>query len=210
MKDKKFQLPDRIDTSIYDKKVIVALKEKLSKILKESRYEHSIGVAYTAASMAMAFGYEPYKAVLAGILHDCAKPYDLEESLQYGKKYGVSFTPYEIQHPALIHAKLGAAMVPDLYHVYDQEILDAIRTHTTGEKAMTDLQKIIYAADYLEPGRKPLPNFKRIRQLAFSDLDACVYEIMRDVNEYLLQTGQEVEQETLEVMEYYRKVVESR
>ena len=57
MKDKKFQLPDRIDTSIYDKKVIVALKEKLSKILKESRYEHSIGVAYTAASMAMAFGY---------------------------------------------------------------------------------------------------------------------------------------------------------
>ena len=73
-------------------------------ILKPSRFEHSLGVSYTAAALAMRYGADVYKARVAGILHDCAKYLSDDEQIAFAKEKGIELTEAEIENPALIHA----------------------------------------------------------------------------------------------------------
>ena len=82
-------------------------------------------------------------------------------------------------------------------------ILDAIRYHTTGRPEMTLMDKIIYISDYMEPGRKELPNMNDVRYLAFHDIDACLYRILHDSLEYLNSTGKPLDPMTAETCQYY-------
>ena len=84
------------------------IRKSLKKELDKSRYEHTMGVMYTAAALAMAHGADQKKAMLAGLLHDCAKCIPNEEKMELCKKYHIELTQAEIDNPALIHAKLGA------------------------------------------------------------------------------------------------------
>ena len=134
------------------------IRKSLKKELDKSRYEHTMGVMYTAAALAMAHGVDQKKAMLAGLLHDCAKCIPNEEKMELCKKYHIELTQAEIDNPALIHAKLGAFLARKKYHVTDEELLHAILVHTTGEPGMNLLDKIIYIADYIEPGRDKAKN----------------------------------------------------
>ena len=129
------------------------LKKKLSRNLSERRYEHTLGVAYTAACLAMRFGADPLKAEIAGLLHDCAKEFSEKELLKLGEKYGYHFEDYELEAPQVLHAVIGPYIAKDKYGVDDPEILSAIRWHTTGRGDMTLLEKIVFTADYIEPNR---------------------------------------------------------
>ena len=84
-----------------------------------------------------------------------------------------------------MHAKAGAILAKTKYDVKDQEVLHAICVHTTGEPDMSLLDKIIYVADYIEPKRDRAPRLAEIRQLAFSDLNACIAEILYDTLHFL-------------------------
>ena len=126
----------------------------------------------------MRYGADMEDAELAGLLHDCAKQYDNETLLKRAAKYGLQVSDAERRNPSLLHAKVGAYLAEHKYDVEKQEILDAIRFHTTGRPGMSLLEKIVYVADYIEPRRFKAPNLKKIRELAFLDLDRTVYEIM--------------------------------
>lgn len=164
---------------------LTEIKKKLKKELDKNRYEHTKGVMYTAGCIAMAHGYDYKKAMLAGLLHDCAKCIPTETKFELCEKYHVILSESEVKNPSLIHAKLGAALAEQVYQVTDPEILHAIKVHTTGMPDMSLLDKIIFVADYMEPGRDQAPNLEEIRELAFGDIDACVAQILYDTLCYL-------------------------
>ncbi len=158
---------------------------KLKKYLDDDRFHHSQGVRYTAAAMAMAHGLPHHRAETAGLLHDAAKNIPDKKKIQLCEKTGIPVTPIERKNPYLLHAKLGAWLASEKYHVKDEEILSAISWHTTGTAGMTPLEQIIFIADYIEPARNKAANLPEIRRMAFLDLDECCYMILRDTIAYL-------------------------
>ncbi len=187
-------------------KSIEELKKRMKKELDCSRYYHTIGVMYTAASLAMCYGVELENAMIAGILHDCAKCIPDNEKIRLCKEYGISLTETEIQNTALIHPKLGAYLAEHKFGVTDQEILDAIAGHTTGHPEMTILEKIVFIADYIEPGRNTAPHLTMVRRTAFEDLDLTMYRILKDTLDYLREKGGVIDTMTEKTYQYYKKL----
>ena len=149
---------------------LTAIRKKLEKKLKEERYIHTLGVMYTAASMAMRHGADVQKAMTAGLLHDCAKELPLSEMQRLVDDADIKVDMDMYVNGALLHGVSGAVMAHDRYGVIDGYILDAIRYHTTGRVGMTQLDKIIFLADYVEETRD-FPGVDYLRSLALEDLD---------------------------------------
>lgn len=184
---------------------LAEIKKKLHKKLKKERYEHTIGVMYTAASLAMCYGTDMQKALTAGLLHDCGKYCPPKEQIELCGKYDIALTESELDMPALIHAKLGAYLAEHKYGISDPEILDAIRYHTTGRPEMTMLEKIIYIADYIEPNRRQIPGLDEIRGVVFQDIDRAICLSARRTVRYLKDGGKSVDPMTVSTYEYYKK-----
>lgn len=188
------------------------IKEKLSKKLSVKRFDHTIGVSYTAAAMAMRYGLNVDRAAMAGLLHDCAKYMTDDELIEKCTKYGIECSETELRNGYLLHAKLGAYLSKEKYGIEDEEICSAVRYHTTGKPAMSVLEAIVFTADYIEPGRKVLPNFKLIRSMAFVDLDEAVYLILKNTLSYLNdekeeeQSQKEIDKHSVEAYKYYKKI----
>lgn len=164
---------------------IYDIQNELSEKLKKKRYIHSLGVMYTAQALAMRYDVSLEKAAFAGILHDCAKEMKDDELLRYCKKHNINVSSEEEHSPFLLHGKAGAYIAQTKYKVNDNDILDAIRFHTTGKPAMTTLGKIIYIADFIEPNRKPLEILPMIRKEAFCSLDKTCALILYYTIDYL-------------------------
>ena len=162
------------------------IRKKIQTIQDKRRYEHTLGVMYTAASLAMRYGEDVDIALVAGLLHDAAKSFSTN----------------------LGHAELGAKMAQESFGIEDAYITDAIRYHTTGRPNMTLLDKIIYIADYIEPNRNQAPNLSELRKLAFVDLDQCLYQILKGTLEYLSDKGSEIDSMTEQAYLYYKQQAE--
>ncbi len=161
------------------------MRERLENKLTKKRFEHSLGVEYVSGCLAMVHGADVDKALTAGLLHDCAKCLSADEKIARCKKHGLTISQVELTNPELLHAKLGAFYAREKYGVDDEEILSAIEFHTTGKPDMTILEKIVFVADYIEPNRKPLPEIDKIRNEAFTDIDASVVHILKNTLSYL-------------------------
>ena len=185
------------------------MKKRLKDDLTKKRYEHTLGVAYTAASMAMNYRVDVNKALVAGLLHDSAKCLSDKDKLKACKKYKLEITDAERENLELLHAKIGAAFAEDIYGVDDEEILSAIRCHTTGKADMTPLEEIIFIADYIEPNRKELPGMDEIRYLAFHDRTACIVKIIENTLKYLEGKKSLIDDSSKATYEFYIKKQES-
>lgn len=185
------------------------IRKTLWKELDRDRYQHTMGVMYTAASMAMCHGEDVEKALYAGLLHDCAKCIPDNDKIKLCKKNHLEVTETEQKNPGLLHAKLGAYLAEHKYKIQDQDILNAIASHTTGVPAMSLLQKIVYIADYIEPGRRKLPNMTVVRELAFKDVDQCLYRMLTDSLTYLERTNKAVDPMTKQTYLYYKEFLET-
>lgn len=166
---------------------------------------HTLGVAFTASMLAHLYDGDPDKAMAAGLLHDCAKDLTKEERSALCERYDIRVTDERKQNPELLHAPLGAAIAEDKFGVTDRQILDAVTYHTTGRPAMGLLEKIIYVADFIEPGRRHIEGMDEIRRLAMRDLDKCLLRILGDIMEYLKATGKMTDSLTSEAFNYYNK-----
>ena len=182
------------------------LRKKVKDVMTKARYEHTLGVEFTAASLAMRYGVDIDKAEIAGLLHDCAKCIDDEDKFDDCKKYKIELTDVEKRNPFLVHSKLGAVYANKLYGIDDEEVISAIRFHTTGKPDMTLLEKIIFIADYIEPGRDKAPNLKEIRQMAFIDIDEAMYIILKDTLDYLDKGEGEKDELTKDTFLFYKEI----
>ncbi|NLG24720.1 MAG: nicotinate (nicotinamide) nucleotide adenylyltransferase, partial [Clostridiales bacterium] len=147
---------------------------QLRAALSPSRFLHTISVAVTAVRLAIDHGVDPAKAHLAGMLHDCAKGLDAFQLMRLIRLGGISLDEMEMGMPALLHAPAGVVLARRDYGVTDPEVLSAIRWHTTGRRMMTDLEKVVYLADLIEPTRPNASAIEGLRNLAKVDLDAAV------------------------------------
>lgn len=190
--------------------IVTDLRKALSTKLNPSRYEHTLSVSYTAMVLAMRYSCSLEKAELAGLLHDCAKHYSDESIIRKCEKRQIPLTEDELKAPAVLHAKYGAWVAEHKYGIDDPEILGAVRYHTTGKADMSLLEKIIFVADYIEPRRDKAANLPTVRPLAFSDLDACMYIILKDTLEYLEEKGSYIDTMTIQAYDYYKGVYEAR
>lgn len=185
-------------------KQAMEIRKHLKLKLSPARYEHTLGVAFTCAALAMKYHYDIEKAELAGILHDCAKRYGSEAIIKKCARCEISLSEGELMAPAIIHARLGAWMAEHKYGIDDKEILSAIECHTTGKPEMGILDKLLYVADFIEPGREEFPGLLMVRELAFEDLDEAVFQAMKAILEHLEQRGSYVDSMTREAYEYYK------
>ena len=189
---------------------ICKLQKKMKKVLEEKRFQHTLGVAYTASNLAFVYGYDEKKAFIAGLLHDSAKCISHQKRLIICKKNHLEITTVEEENPVLLHAKVGAFFAKEKYGVCDEEILNAIRFHTTGRPDMTLLEKIIYVADFIEPHRKKLPRLDEIRKISFEDLDMAIYMILENSLNYLEKGNAKIDTKTEETYIFYKKMIEER
>lgn len=208
-------LPDGVRSYIkshglYEDSEISNLLKVLEKELPKKRFVHTLGVALTAYSLAGCHGADKRTAYLAGLLHDNAKAIDYDDQLAVARSLGLELTETEINNPgALIHAKLGAYYAEHRFGIKDADVLNAILYHTTGRKEMSVLEKIIYVADYIEPGRTMTtsPCLSVIRCIAREDLDKAVYLEMENLVQYLNKSNGDVDPDTIQTYEYYKRIV---
>ena len=139
---------------INNKKDILKLQDKLKRKLSDSRYLHTIGVAYTAGSLAMKYSCDINTAVAAGLLHDCAKCLPKEKLKQIICDLP-DLCEGELINQKTYHAPAGKIIAKNEFKITDEEILSSIRWHTLGKHNMTDFEKIIYLADKIETKTRP-------------------------------------------------------
>jgi len=208
-------LPEKVwnyllENRLYGKMTYTELDAEMARNLPRKRYLHSVAVAHLAAAYAVSLGYAPERALIAGLLHDCAKAYSDEQLVKDCDNYDISVTEVERRNGFLLHGKVGAFYAKTKYFITDEEILSAISYHTTGHPDMTDLEKVVFLADYLEPFRtQPTePMLNEIRRIAFTDINKAIYLALKNTLRYLDECGQETDMTTAETYEEYRKKYE--
>lgn len=174
---------------------------KLKKTLDSQRFEHTLGVEKTAVNMARIFHEDEEKAALAGLLHDCAKCMTLSQMVKAAKN--VALDPVMKESKALMHAVAGMCVAQDVYDVKDDEVLGAIRWHTTGHAGMTNLEKIVYLADMIEPSRKPYPGLEELRGLCMLDLDQAMHRALSMSLEHVQEQGKTLHPDTMAALRSY-------
>ncbi|MBD5476071.1 MAG: HD domain-containing protein [Lachnospiraceae bacterium] len=197
---------------------LAKFRKEMEKKLEPKRYEHTLSVAYTAANLAAVHGVDIEKALVAGMLHDCAKCLSYKKQMSLCSQNHIVLSETEAQEDSpLLHAKAGGALAKQEYGITDEDILNAIYYHTTGRPQMSPLEQVIYIADYIEPGRKHMKrtaaieeqymqNLAAARKLAYQDLNKALCRILQDTLTHLTQKGGEIDPMTRETYEYYRKL----
>ena len=125
------------------------IKSKLSTY----RFNHSVEVAKSAVYLSEKYGGDSDKMYIAGLLHDVLKESDREETFYYVDKYMIPLTVLEETTPKLWRAIVGAEYIRNELGIDDDEIITAVRYHTTGRKDMTLSEKILFIADFISADR---------------------------------------------------------
>ena len=159
---------------------ITAIKKAVQTYLYGKRYDHTLAVAYIASALAMNYSLDLEKAFIAGLLHDCAKCLSDDKKISICEKNNILIFDFEKKNPSLLHSKIGGYLAIHSYNIHDDDIINAIVYHTTGRPKMSDLEKIIFIADYIEPGRKQANNLDLIRKIAFENLDDALILNLKD------------------------------
>jgi predicted HD superfamily hydrolase involved in NAD metabolism len=166
------------------------LREATRAQMPEKRWRHTLGVVDTAIALAHRFGGDPDKAALAALLHDYAKAWPISRQEQAIREYDLPPELLEYDKE-LWHAHVGARAVREEHGIDDEEVLNAIRYHTSGREYMTLLEKIVCLADYIEPGRD-YPGVNKIRQLAEHNLEEALTVGLDSTITVLLERGQRI------------------
>lgn len=192
-------LPDAVEQACYESGAyfpadVRALQEKCRAALSQARYRHVAGTMRAAAMLSELWHQDPGKARIAALLHDCAKCLDpVTQEVLSGDDAGI---------PAVHHAFAGAVLAKTEYGVADEEILRAIRLHTTGDEGMTDFDATVYAADLIEPTRV-FSCVEVYRERVSLGPDAFMRYALRRVARFIGKTDKALHPATRRATEYY-------
>lgn len=170
--------------------------EIVKKQMPEHRYLHTLGVMETAISLAKQYGADVKQAELAAIFHDYAKYRPKDEMKEIIRNQGMP--EILLQYNAeLWHAPVGAFLVQHEAGITDEAVLNAIRFHTSGRVGMSVLEKIVYLADYIEPGRH-FPGVEEVRQLAEQNLQKALIKAVQNTIVFLMKKNQPIYPDTFQ------------
>ena len=179
------------------------LEAVVLRLLNPNRVNHVLGCRDTAIALAKRWGANETDAARAGLLHDITKALDGPLQLTLCREYGTILDEFGYKYPKTLHALTGS-LVADRIFGENEAVVSAICHHTTGKADMNLLEKIIYVADYMEPCRN-FPGVERLRELAFSDIDAALKLGLEMTLEHLKNLGDEVSPASREALEFLNK-----
>ena len=179
------------------------LEQVVTGLLKKSRVNHVLGCRDTAVELAKRWGADVTDAARAGILHDITKAIDGPLQLTLCGEYGTILDDFSKRYPKTLHALTGSLVAERIFGE-NQAVVSAIRHHTTGKANMSLLEKIIYVADYMEPCRD-FPGVEKLRELAFSDIDAALKLGLEMTLVHLANQGSEVSPESREALAWLNR-----
>ena len=179
------------------------LEQVVVSLLKPNRVAHVLGCRDTAEELAKLWGADPISAARAGLLHDITKALDDSLQLTLCREYGIVLGEFSKKNPKTLHALTGSLVAERIFGE-NKQVVDAIRSHTTGKADMTTLEKIIYVADYMEPNRD-FPGVENLRQLAYTDLDKALETGLTMTLTMLRQNGQDISPESAEAIAFLQK-----
>lgn len=164
-------------------------KDILRPLMSERRYNHCVNVANEAVRLAEKYGADPEKAEIAGILHDITKEFDFDKQLQIIDSGDIILTDVQKQANKLWHAISGSVYIQKELGITDEDIINAIRYHTTGRAQMSTLEKVIFVADFTSAERD-YPDVDVIRQKAEISLEeGMLYGIQFTLSRLLNREG---------------------
>ena len=172
----------------------IVSKEKSN--MTEDRFEHCIGVSKTAQKLAELNQYDEDKAALAGFIHDYAKQVSVEEYREVIKTKGFDQDLLNWNR-SIWHGIVGTYFIQRDLKITDSEILTAVRRHTTADVEMTTLDKIVFMADYIEPGRS-FPGVEEARKITYANLDKGVGYQLAHTLEFLIEKRDKIYPRTLD------------
>jgi len=176
------------------------IEDYVKSNMSEKRWRHVQGVVETAGMLAEKHGVDVTRAKLAALVHDVVKEQDLDEAKQILAERGEEV--YLANSSKVWHAPLGAMVAQEVFGIEDEDVLLAVRHHPTGRAAMSDLEKVLFVADYTEPNRK-YEGCVVVRAL-WDNLDLASAEILKqklDKN----SASPTMHPDTLAAHEYYRE-----
>ena len=188
----------------YKKLPMEELEQVVIRLLNPNRVAHVLGCRDTAAALAKRWGADVTDAARAGLLHDITKAIDGPLQLTLCNEYGTMLDDFSRRYPKTLHALTGS-LVAERVFGENEAVVSAIRSHTTGKANMNTLEKIIYVADYMEPCRN-FPGVERLRELAYSDLDAALKCGLEMTLEHLARQGNEVSPESRDALDWLNRI----
>lgn len=188
---------------------IEEMADYIKSELKKERYKHSLGVMETAVKLAERYHEDIIKARIAGLIHDAAKSMSDVEILDIVKANGYSIDDVSLQNPSLLHGLVASIIAEKKMDVKDKDILNAIIYHTTGRRDMSNLEKIIYLADYIEPGRS-FDGVEEMRQVAYEDLNTAMLSALNNTIKFVIQKNQYLHLSTIEARnDIMKKIIQN-
>ena len=176
---------------------------KVKELLSEKRFYHSICVVERCIEYAKIYNVDVEKMKIAGIAHDIAKEFSRNKMLQLSEKYDVELDEIEKKHISLIHSKLGAEIAKRDFGC-TEDICEAIKWHTTGKEDMSIMEKILFMADATGKDRK-YDNTKYLYNLAKTNLDAAVRDLLKDCIKEVLDRNIVVHPNSIKAFNYLVK-----
>lgn len=180
------------------------LEKTVLSLLKSSRVNHVLGCRDTAVELARYYGANETDAARAGLLHDITKALDGPLQLTLCDEYGIMLSEFFEENPKTLHALTGSFVAERIFGE-NSAVVSAVRYHTTGKADMSLLEKIIYVADYMEPNRN-FPGVDKLRQLAFTDIDAALKLGLEMTLRQLQEQGSTVSVESREALDYLNQL----
>ena len=182
------------------------LKSVLKSRMNEHRYAHSLNVAERAVFLAGKYGADKEKAEFAGLIHDICKGIPNEEQLAIIKNAGVELDEDTLKSPALWHSIAGAVYSEHELCVTDEDVLNAVRYHTSGRGNMSILEKVVYMAD-LTSSERNYPDAEYTRNLTDYSLDEGIAYGVRWIAGDLERRGFPKGKDTEALLEEYKNVL---
>lgn len=182
---------------------IETIKGELKKSLSPKRYNHSILVAEEAKSLAKHYHINEEKAYITGLIHDIAKELTEEENIYWIEKGKLSKNLENKENINIKHADIGAVIAKEKYNL-DDNICNAIKYHTIGNKNMDLLAKIIYIADKI--GREKIPEaLKPVKEIAYKNIDKALLYCLEKQKIRLAEKGIKMHEDTKELLKELQK-----
>ena len=180
----------------------IQIEKILKEMLPERRLRHSLNVAKCAVKLSEIYKCDKEKAEIAGLVHDCAKFFTDEQVEDCVKKFNIELDPLEVNNIALSHSIIGSYVAKEMFNIDDEEIINAIKYHTTGRENMSLLEKIIYISDLIEEGRN-FPGVEELRNLTFSGkLEEALILSFNNTIKFVIDNNQLIHPRTVSARNY--------
>ncbi|MFA5482064.1 MAG: bis(5'-nucleosyl)-tetraphosphatase (symmetrical) YqeK [Bacilli bacterium] len=171
---------------------------------KQERFAHTIRVMEMAEKIIKSnnLNIDLNKAKIAALIHDYAKFYDSKELLAYAREYKLNCKDFKNNYKVL-HALVGPIIIRKELNIYDEDILDAVKYHTTGNEALSPLSMLIYVSDFVEEGRDFF-EAKKFREIALKDYIFAGAKISEFTIDLLKKKNYSIHPNTIKMYEYYK------